>query len=44
MARLLTADDLYALKRVEDPQTSPDGTHIDRVAARYGSPPAHVMP
>ncbi|MGZ6389742.1 MAG: prolyl oligopeptidase family serine peptidase [Ktedonobacterales bacterium] len=28
MARLLTADDLYAIKRVEDPQISPDGTHI----------------
>lgn len=28
MARLLTAEDLYAIKHVEDPQISPDGTHI----------------
>lgn len=28
MARLLTAEDLYAIKHVEDPHISPDGTQI----------------
>jgi dipeptidyl aminopeptidase/acylaminoacyl peptidase len=42
MSRLLTPEDLYALKLVEDPQISPDGSHvayvlmeIDREAMEY---------